>query len=286
MEILSYNQPDDWNLFLFGDDHIGAALRHDHGWEQLVDMMHSEYGGLTAKNNFGVHHGDCIEAILCDDKRFSFFETKEQSVLAQIYASIKALDPIKDKTLCILDGNHPAKLINFGEITKHICKELNVRYGTWSAKLIYKDSKDKVQFKHFATHGSGSISSVADDPERRKTNMRLSLKRKLKYAFGDTVLGSMGHTHKILISEPTKDLYIKDLGGKHKQGYTGAPTGDTGYIHPDYRWYVNTGAFLKLYGDKFSGYAERAGYPPIELGFCVARIRQGSIVAIDKVVLE
>ena len=286
MEILSYKLPKNWNLFLFGDDHVGAALRHDSGWEQLVDMMHSEYGGIPSGRNYGVHHGDCIEAIMTDDPRYSEFETREQNILAQIYGSIKALHPIRKKLLTVLDGNHPAKLHRFGKITEHICKEIKVKYGTWSAKLIYNDKRGNLQFKHFATHGAGSISSVADDPERRKTNMRLSLKRKLKYAFGDTILGSMGHTHKILICKPTKDLYITDKNGKHKQHYTGAPTKPTNYIHPDFRWFVNTGAFLKLYGDGFSGYAERAGYPPIELGFCVAKIRNGQLVEITKEVLD
>jgi hypothetical protein len=286
MEILSYNLPLDWNLFLFGDDHIGAALRHEHGWEQLVDMMHSEYDGLPAKRSFGIHHGDCIEAIMTDDLRYSEFETKEQNVMAQIYASIKALHPIRKQLLTVLDGNHPQKLHRFGKITDHICKELDVKYGTWAAKLIYKDNKDNIQFKHFCTHGSGSISSVADDPQRRKTNYRLSLKRKLKNKFGDTVLNSMGHTHKIIICEPTRDLFITDEDNEHRQYYTGPPAIPTGYIHPDFRWYVNTGAFLKLYGDGFSGYAERAGYDPIELGFCVAKIRKGQIVGIDKEVLE
>jgi hypothetical protein len=286
MEILSYNLPLDWNLFLFGDDHEGAALRHVHGWEQLVDMMHSDYDGLPPSRNRGLHHGDILEAIQTDDKRYESHETKEPLTLAQIYQSIRNLDPIKAQMLCLLDGNHPQKLHKFGGISAHIAKELAIPYGTWAAKLIYKDSKDNVQFKHFATHGSGSISSVADDPQRRKTNYRLSLKRKLKNKFGDTVLNSMGHTHKIIICEPTRDLFITDEDNEHRQYYTGPPAIPTGYIHPDFRWYVNTGAFLKLYGDGFSSYAERAGYDPIELGFCVAKIRKGQIVGIDKEVLE
>ena len=286
MEILSYNLPLDWNLFLFGDDHIGAALRHNHGFERFVDMINSEYDGLPANRNYGVHHGDVVEAIMTDDPRYTEFETKEQNVLAQIYASIKALHPIRKKLLTILDGNHPFRLHRFGKITAHVCKELGVQFGTWSAKLIYNDNNGNPQFKHFATHGSGSISSVADDPERRKTNMRLSLKRKLKNKFGDTLLNSMGHTHKILIGEPTKDLYITDEDNKHKQSYTGPPIKLTGYIHPDFRWYVNTGAFLKLYGDGFAGYGEIAGYDPIELGFTVAKIRNGVIIGIEKEVLD
>ena len=96
----------------------------------------------------------------------------------------------------------------------------------------------------------------------------------------------MGHTHKIIICEPTRDLFITDEDNEHKQFYTGPPTEPHGYIHSDFRWYVNTGAFLKLYGDGFSGYAERAGYDPIELGFCVAKIRKGQLVGVEKKVLE
>lgn len=286
MERLLFKLPMDWNLFLFGDDHEGAALRYDHGWSQLVDMMHSPYGGLKENRNYGVHHGDIIEAIMTDDYRYTDFETKESTVLAQIYAAIKNLDQIKDRMLCLLNGNHTRKLHRFGEIAKHICKETEIPYGTWSAILTYKTQKDKVQFKHFATHGSGSINSTADDPQRRKTNMLLSLKRKLKNKFGDTLLNSMGHTHKCLIGKPTEDLFLSDDGEEIQQFYTGAPSGSEGYIHPDFRYYVNSGSFLKLLGDGFDGYGEVAGYDPIELAFCVVRIRGGDIQDIDKVVLE
>jgi hypothetical protein len=290
MELLSYNLPRDWNLFLFGDDHIGARLRHDHGWEQLVDMMHSKYGGLPAKNNFGIHHGDLIEAILTDDKRWCDSEcSKEKTVFEQMAASRKALLPLRKKLLAVLDGNHTFKLHRFGKIAFDICKQLEIpeKYGTWSAKLIYKDKKDNIQFQHFCTHGSGSFSSVADDPVRRETNKKLSLKRKLKFAFGDTFLNSMGHTHQIQILPPTKELYIvTDKEKKLQQCYTGEETIPSGYIPPESRWYVNTGAFLKLYGNGFSGYAERAGYPPQELGFAICKIREKKIVSIDKVVLK
>jgi len=282
MELLSYNLPLDWNLFLFGDDHEGAALRHDDGWKQLVDMMHSEYGGLPASRNYGVDHGDVIEAIQTDDYRYDHHETKEALTLDQIYQAIKNRDPIKKKILCVIDGNHPAKLHRFGKITAHICKELRVPFGTWSAKLTYNDNKGKLQFKHYATHGFGSITSTADDPQRQRTNMKLALKRKLKKKFGDTLLNTMGHTHKLLVCSPSEELFIVDKENELRQYYTGAPVRKHGFIPYDYRWYCNTGSFLKLYGESISGYAERAGYDPIELGFLVAKIRGGTITEIVK----
>ena len=287
MEILSFNMPMNWNLFLFGDDHIGATLRYKRGWQQLVDMMHSKYDGLPENCNYGVHHGDIVEAILIDDKRYSEAETEEKTAFAQSKASIQALGMIKSKLLCVLDGNHPNRLLEkHGDITKHVCEEIDVAYGTYTARTTYNDKKGKCQFKHFATHGNGSITSQADDPERRRMGMKLALKKKLKMKSGDTLLNSMGHTHKLIRLEPSNELYLADDGGEIKQHYTGAPNGASGYIHPDYKFYCNTGSFLKLYGEGFSGYAERAGYDPLELGFIVCRVRDGQPVKLDKVVLD
>ena len=100
----------------------------------------------------------------------------------------------------------------------------------------------------------------------------------------------MGHTHKIIISPPSEVLYLTDDDKGIKQHH-GVPK-NNGYIHPDYRWYVNTGGFLKLYGEIVvedddvpmeesklgSGYAERAMYAPLQLGFCVGLIRDNKLV--------
>ena len=291
MRILSYDMPNDWNYFLFGDSHIGANLRHDKGFAKMINMINSKYKGLSHKKNFAIDHGDMIEAIMVDDPRYASFDTREACILSQMEMAKKELWPIRKKLLTSLDGNHPFKLHKFGQITAHVCKELGVRFGTYSAKLTFR-YKGKLQFKHFATHGNGSIGSIADDIERRKLNWRLALKRKLRDMAGDCFLGSMGHTHKIIISPPSEILYLTDNGKKISQHHK-VPT-NTEYIHPDYRWYVNTGAFLKVYGDTLvedddvpieqsklgSGYAERAMYAPLQLGFCVALIRNSQLVDI------
>lgn len=114
--------------------------------------------------------------------------------------------------------------------------------------------------------------------------MELILKRHLKHKFGDCLLMSMGHTHKLLICSPNPELYLTDDGSQITQKYTRSDKAD-GYIHPDHRWYINTGSFLKLYGDGVSGYAERAGYDPVELGFIVVMVRDRKIVDVRKVTL-
>ena len=293
MRLLSYEMPRDWNYFLFGDSHIGANLRHDSGFASMIDMINSPYEGLPAKNNYATDHGDILEAITVDDPRYTVWDTKEATILSQMEMAKKEYWKIRKKILCCLDGNHPFKLHSFGKITAYICKELGVPFGTWTAKLTFKH-KGKLQFKHFATHGNGSIGSVADDIERRKVNMLLSLKRKLRDMAGDCYLGSMGHTHKLLISPPSEVLYLTDDEKGIKQHHKVPKM--AGYIPPDFRWYVNTGSFLKIYDDTVteldgvpieqsklgSGYAERAMYPPLQLGYAVGLIRNNSLVKIKK----
>ena len=285
MQILKHKLPANFNLFLFGDDHEGTLLRYDKGWRKLVDMMESEFEGVKPRHNYGIHHGDFIEGILVDDYRFDMLTTKEAFVLRQLDEARRNMEPIKDRLLCFLDGNHPRKLQKFGQITEYFCNEKLGRpeiYGTYAAHNTYLDNRGKVIFRHFCTHGAGSISSVADDIERARANMRLSLKRKLKNKFGDTLLMSMGHTHKLIICKPTNVLYMQGANGEVSQEYT-SPKRTDGFIHPDYRYYVNTGSFYRLYGDGVSGYGEVANYDPIQLGFAVAIVRNKKLIDVKEV---
>jgi len=283
MKLIKKTVPLDHNLFLFGDDHEGSILRHKEGWEKLEDMINSEYEGVSA--NFGVDHGDIIEAITMDDPRYDN-KTIKGNVMQEIKQAIKNRQKIKDKLVCILEGNHPLKLWRFGNITEDICTELEVPYGTWSAKITYESVKKKFIYKHFACHGHRSINSSADDPKRKLANMELILKRLMKDKFGDTLLNSMGHTHKLLVCDPTSKLYLVDDGTGIKAKYTKAQSRDeTGYINPDHRYFVNTGSFYKLYENEVSGYAERFGYDPVELGFAIAIVRGGELKEVRKVLI-
>jgi len=282
MKIIRQTVPENFNLFLFGDKHEGSIMSHQSGWETLLHMMNSSYKGV--KSNFGWESGDEIEAILVDDPRYDIGTSKTDSILKQMDQAVADRAEMKGKLIGMNLGNHPDKLKNFGNITEEICNRLGITYGTWTSKITYVTKKGKLLFKHFATHGAGTVNSNADDPKRRTTNMELALKRKLKFMSGDAVLNSMGHTHKLLICKPDPELYIVDNGKELKQKYT-APNPTAEYIHPDLRWYINTGSFYKLFGDGISGYGEKAGYAPVELGFAIVRVRNGAIEGIDKIVV-
>jgi hypothetical protein len=280
--------PMDCNIFLIGDDHEGTIQRHDDGWEQMVDMVNSDYEGLDCDHNFVVDHGDVIDGITPDDPRYDEFTAKGK-ILHQIDRAEEHRLRIADRMVTILDGNHPMKLKNFGPITEMICKRLHVPYGSWSAHITYVTKRGKALFKHFATHGSFTLRSSIDDPEDRENSLKKSLRKKLDRKMGDCVVMSAGHSHRLLVKAPKDDLFISCNGSKLKQNYTDIDDMDisgNGYIDESRRWYVNTGSFYKLYCEGGSSYAERANYDPLELGFAIMVVRNGRPVEIRKIVLS
>lgn len=283
MKLLKHNLPVNHNIFLFGDLHLGTVLCHREGIQQMIDSMHGSY--KSCSNNYGVCMGDMIEAIMIDDRRYDIATTAEPFPLQQVKDAVNILSPIATKILVMLKGNHEHALWRFGDLAREIADQLGVTYGTFSSKLTINDKDGKYLYKIFATHGRKGINSAADDPLRRATNMELTLKRHLKFKAGDAVIMAKGHTHKLLVCEPESELYLTDDTKEIKQHHISSSQ-KAPYIHPDHRYYINTGSFLKLYGeDGISGYAEMAEYDPLILGYAVATIRDGVLQGVDKVAI-
>jgi len=291
LKLIKKTLPDNFNLFFFGDTHWGSILSTLKGWNKLVGMMHSKYEGCS--NNYGAHGGDMIEAITVDDYRFDIEELKKKQKdgetpvvpLEQADYAAKKLEPIKDKLLYILMGNHERKLTNIGNLTRSVANQLGVDYGTYTAKITIQDTSGNLMFKIYDTHGTRSINSTADDPIRKEANEKLILKRHLKHKAGDCAVMIKHHVHKLIVCKPKSTLYLTDDTKKIKQKYT--TYGQTEeYIHPDARWYGCAGAFLRLYGDGISGYAEIAEYDPVELGFLILIVRRKRIVELRPIYLN
>jgi len=284
LKVINRTVPNDFNLFLFSDTHIGSLLFHEDGFNQFVDMIRSPYGGLPAKRNYAAFLGDEIEAILVDDPRFDQ-NTTEGNVLDQINLTKAMFKPIADKILVWMDGNHPLKLWKFGNITEEICKFLEIEHGTYQCVVRFQNKKNKPLFNALLAHGYGAINSTIDDPRDRENSMLRSLRRKLQRKMGDCILMAMGHCHKLLQYKPKAELYINAGEEKVHQAFT-EPTHTGTYLDPALRWYLAVGAFLRTYGDGVSGYAERFGYDPLVIGWQVCRIRGGEIEDIDMVVVD
>ena len=266
-----------FNLYLFSDAHAGSTLFYRKGFLKFIDTVKKDPIGVA------IDLGDAIEAIMTDDKRYTDDTAREPIPLKQAKDYIEMIRPIRSKIIVRLLGNHEHKLHRFGNIAQHICSQLDIPYGTFTSKILFTDKKTgSLMFKAFVTHGFRSITNQAHDPIQREANMKARLKRLLMEKAGDAVLCAMGHTHKLIIAEPTKKLWLSDDGISIKQRYTHQ---EGEYIHPDHRWFVNTGSFLKLYENNVSGYAEMFGYDPVELGYARVEVRKGEIERIVKVIL-
>lgn len=282
MKLITKQLKNDHNIFFYGDLHEGSVLFSEKSWNKFINMIGSEYDGCS--NNYAFDTGDMIEAIMVDDKRFSVEKLTEPLPQEQANKAIERREPIKAQLLAILLGNHERKLWRFGNITEDACQKLGVSYGTYTAKVAIHDVNEGLMYKIYATHGFRSIRSTADDPIRRLSNELLQLKRHLKFKAGDCAVMIKGHTHKLRVAKPSLELYLTDDGKKIKQHYTEWGQNES-YIHPDARWYGNTGSFLKLFGDGISGYAEIFEYDPTEMGFLILKVRNKKIVSLDPIML-
>ena len=280
MEYVKRYVPMNFNIFYFGDVHIGTLLHNNSGFSRFIDMVQEPYDGV--KQNIVIGMGDYIEAIDHSDKRFDVHSVdlgKMRPDLQMDYF-IEKIAPISKNIVVVLDGNHEYNLVRYFPYTQRLCHDLRVPYGTYSAVVsFYNRSKggEKLLFKTYVTHGYGSIRSAAGPPERQETNMKVRLKDKLAPMHSDCAVMAMGHVHRLLIAPPVSRLCITSDESDIHHHYTSSPQ-DSNEIHPDHRWYLATGSFLKLFRRGVSGYAERAMYPPMEQGFPVVKVRDGKII--------
>jgi hypothetical protein len=281
MQLFQKQLPKKCDLILASCVHIGSKLTHYDGIAQLKDEL------LSKPTNRMIFLGDLCEAILVDDSKRFDPDTQDLEILTpgqQYQRFIDIFKPCAKQILYINTGNHDYKHIKTIDLVDWVCHELKVPYGTYSSKMAVTDGKGRVRFKVYTTHGNGGISSIADDPIRKLANMKLGLKRKLSPLAADCYLMAMAHTHRLIVSPPENELYLTDNGETLKQHYTTAEQ-DASYIPAHLRWYVNTGSFLKNQILGASGYAERAMYSPVELGYVKALVEDWQIIDIQKMLV-
>jgi len=278
--IIEKRLPATHNIVVSGDFHIGSLLTSGESIDEMV-----EYIRKTPKTYFaGV--GDYIEAIAVDDYRFDMRTTKEYDPFHQANDVVDKLRPIKKKILALGTGNHEWKLVRFGDIVREfICDKLQVPYGTYEYVLVIKDEDGNFMYKIFVSHGFRSISSGAGLRRQRRGNEEVQIEKRLREKMGDCLIMCMGHTHRLIVAKPISILHMVERGGKIKSQYTDVHDNGS-FIHPEHRWYVNTGSFLKLYHEGVSGYASMAGYDPVDLGVPVIQCVDGKIHNIEKKILN
>lgn len=280
MRIIQQVVPSDYELILFGDNQEGNILSYKKGYSACIDYI------CSGKNRYALHMGDEMESYWIDDPRYDPVILQSTPLQQQAQVIQDLLPAAKSKRLItILYGNHSHRLYpKVGDITADTCAKLKIAYGGFSCVVEFID-KSGIQFKGFFTHGRKLIRSIADDPVRREANEQLQLKQHLKYKMGDCILMAKGHTHRLLICDPRTQLYLTtepDI----KEHYTSNPSfHKSGFIHPDHRFYINTGSFLKTFGENVTSYSELGEYDPVALGYAVVEVHDRQIVNVRKVVI-
>ena len=284
MEIVRFDMPTlDMQIGLAGDIHKGAANCH----HALVDDLISDMkNGL-----FLVNMGDNQEAITPDDKRYAHasvdIRNKLMTPQAQSDHLVELFHPVRKQIISWGEGNHEAKLWNIASFGQYISRELDCPYGGYNY-IVQFYHENRRMFNFFISHGHGRLPKGAKDPLQREANRAAHLKRKLEATgFSDCIVMAMGHTHQLMVVEPTIDraTNLSTTSTKVKKQERHVTNQRAKYIPPERRWYVNTGSFLKLYADPGSlvfSYAEMMMLEPADLGWAVVDIQGGRVMGVEK----
>ncbi len=279
---LSFKMPDNFNLFLIGDDQYGSSFHFETGVDRMLNLFHSNYKGC--KSNYAWHHGDSIEGITTSDSRFTRQQNQADELDDQIAHQIKKYSVMGKRLLGQNNGNHEQKNHRVTNCTQRICDGLNIINGTISTIITYVDRKDRIIFKHHAAHGYKSINSSLDDERERRFAMERSLRRLLMRKHEDCLLNTMGHTHKLLTVCPVNRLMLMS-SGKELQAYHTKQLRHGKLLLNDQRWYGNTGSFMRQFVEGIEGYGEQAGYDPIDMGFLICCVRNKKIISLDEIIV-
>lgn len=282
MKRVTRQVPADCTIILTGDTHDGSNLFAREAYQELLAEIHDTTGMYL------IHMGDACES-RCTDHRYFELATADPDRLTpdfQVDSVVETHRCVSGKILAWLQGNHEWSLHRYGDLSARIARELQAPYGTYTCRLALNDAHG-CMMKLFLTHGIGcQLTSNAKDLEQQQANMKATLKRRLQNKSGDCVLMACGDTHKLLVVQPAQRLFLaEDDRGTLKSHYVRPGDGQERWIEPDRRWYVNTGSWLKMYQEGVSGYAERFGFDPIELGYARIEIRDRKIHNVEKVVV-
>jgi hypothetical protein len=285
MEFISANIPKDCRIFDTGDWHVGPHGFDEGGLDDMLAEVRED------KNARMILKGDLIDAISTDDKRFCSltYDIKDRwrSIDDHLEFLVEKLMPVRDKILCNLHGNHELTLLKQTDLTRRLCKALNVPYGGYTCILTLNTPEgSKHAFKMLLTHGRRGISSHAKDPIQSKANMEASLKKHMSnLQIYDCVYQSMGHAHKLIIVPPTvtREVMLTSTTTGLKQNYKSAVKQNMSEISPESRWYVCSGSFLKTFSQPgHLSYAELAQYGPVEIGCAEVVVKDSEIAEVKK----
>jgi hypothetical protein len=243
-------------LSFIGDIHWGAAQCNKKLLKACVRMIADD------PTHWWLGMGDYVDAICPDDKRQDFRSLDPETKLKelndlpkkQIREIVSELEPIKERCLGLLTGNHEEKIATkyYTDIHSDLCLHLGVKNLGYSAFVNLKFPrlrKDKTESVLIcAHHGFGG---------GRKKGSKVNRIEDFAASFPYCDIYAMGHVHET-ISFVSTVLKYEPISQK---------------IISKPRAFVVSGTFLETYTKDFSGYGERMMYPPTSLGISTIIIK-------------
>ncbi len=275
--------PSSFHMFMANDFHVGNSETSERAIEQFIHAVRAK------KNSYVYLQGDQLECINISDPRFDLDVHSGRGPRVNVMrdAFMELLDPIADRVILILDGNHERRLRNLFQPNLDISKAWDTVYANGTlAKLIFPG------FRVCAWHGSGFIGSYAGDQKQRHVNEQIALKRKLRrLPAQDCEVITCGHYHRLILSEPDPRLLLVTDQERNQlvSDYT-RPSRiwldqERGLyrVPEEERYYVCTGSFLRGYSEDIPSYVEDMGLEATELGYGHIEVRNDSLAKVETV---
>jgi len=255
--VVPYEPGESFTFTPVGDLHMGNSACDMELVFRTLDGIRADpralWGGM----------GDYIDAIFPNDPRWAaggiderFMPLSNQDRIADAYREKLSdlLHPIAEKCLFFGRGNHEETVLKhyYTDLAGVVAHDLKLPYSEWAGatKVVFSDSpvasSHGYQLIIFHQHGwqAGRMDGAKVNEARRL----------MAYIHADIYL--VGHSHSKFV----------------------IPQARMGFNHPFTRivqqevYLAHTGSALKTLRQDVVSYAERAGYPPVSLGFVTFRI--------------
>lgn len=242
MKVITHDLPqfDELRLYVLSDVHFEdkhCNKKRLMAWRNEVE---------SEENHYVVINGDIVNAATRNS--VSDIYSAQSSPDQALDDIVDFLEPIKDRILVIIDGNHEGRVKKEAGIKplKRVARELGIGHlYADDAYLLYvsfgksqKRNARKMVYSIYGMHGSGGGKKVGG-----KINALVSLGENI-----DADVYIMSHTHQPVILPRT--FYRCDYRNKK--------------VTPIEKMYINSNAFLD-----FGGYGEALGFSPPSLRYPV-----------------
>lgn len=248
---IPYRVPDVFNLYTLGDEHTGTLYCAEEELREQIQVIKND------PMAYWVGMGDKAEFITPKDPRWDVgaipdYVSHDNLGIDQANHYCEIVDPIKNKCLGLLEGNHEdaIRIHSHLDVQKYICDKLEVDSLGYTCflKLKFKrrNSKEVHMFTGYLTHGSGGAITKG---------AKLNKLQRIMDAF-EADFYAVGHMHE-LITDTKPYMTVNSNNIIVAKSSVGAVTG----------------CWFKTYTQGVrASYGEKRGFPPTAIGCPVFEI--------------